>query len=110
MGSRQRLDRLIELAVAQQFRRPMLARILDTEEDRLPPALIVEELRADLTSSIVDLLASIPSSNASESYAADNVIAIIRGMVDGASRRGEECAAILITRVSLAVFGYLSLT
>ncbi len=94
------LDRLIDAAVAHQMRRPVLARLLDFEERRLPvharEQRVGEKIEAALRGSVPD------------DVAAADVLAIVRGMIDAAGERGETDAASLTGRVRRAVVGYLA--
>ena len=99
------LRELIRIAVAHQLRRPVLARLLDVEEARLPPgddSRHLDDMRlAILRHCIGDELL------AREPRAAQDVFAIIQGMVDAAGVSGESDAKALATRVGVAVFGYV---
>ncbi len=101
----ERLRELIRIAVAHQLRRPVLARLLDVEEARLPPgddSRHLDDMRlAILRHCIGDELL------AREPRAAQDVFAIIQGMVDAAGVSGESDAKALATRVGVAVFGYV---
>jgi AcrR family transcriptional regulator len=104
------LRRLITASVHQQLRRPTLARLLDFEEGR--PA-IAKELAPFITAMsglIRQILAheDIPPQPDDE-IAADDIIAIVRALVDAAGYRGEADRADLECRVRRAVFGYLGI-
>ncbi|NDW03414.1 TetR/AcrR family transcriptional regulator [Jiella pacifica] len=103
------LTRLIRACVAHQLRRPALARLLDFEEAVLPrdieTARVAEEFRQiglslfsrpDLTSQEPPLVVT------------QDVMAIIKGMIDAAGERGETIQIDLAARVERAVLGYLT--
>lgn len=102
------LRRLIEAAVAQQMRRPALARLLDFEEARLP---VDEEKRSvgEQVTRVMRRCLEAPglADAARGASAADDLLAVMRGLVDAAGERGERDHAALAARVSRAVFGYL---
>lgn len=105
---REALDGLIAAAVSHQLRRPALARLLDLEEARLPfdpeTRRVLDRLRAIL-------LAVLASGDIRRQHdpvmAAQDTLAIIRGMVDAAGERGETDQPGLARRVCRAVYGYL---
>ena len=82
--------------------------MLDLEEARLPADQEVQHLADQMVQLFRRCLdaADLPESARSPHAMAD-LIAIIKGMVDAAGRRGETDAAVLGIRVSKAVFGYL---
>jgi AcrR family transcriptional regulator len=102
------LAQLIGAAVNNQLRRPKLASLLDIEEERLPADAEVEQLGQQMASILHRCLETpdLPSS-ARSPHAAGDLIAIIKGMVNAAGRRGETDASALSLRVKKAVFGYL---
>jgi AcrR family transcriptional regulator len=104
------LDGVIEAAVRHQVRRPRLARLLDFEEARLPLDADTQLVRAKIVTLLADILSrpDLPQQSDMPS-ASDDVLAIIRGMLDAAGERGEEGQAPLIVRVRRAVHGYLSM-
>jgi AcrR family transcriptional regulator len=99
---------LIAAAVAQQLRRPELARLLDVEESR--PELRAAVSKGAFRAVVSALLgrADLPRQRDHE-LAVSDVGAIVRGIVDGAGERGETDEAGLRRRVEAAVFGYLRL-
>ena len=102
------LDRLIAVAVTHQLARPALARLLDLEERRLAIDSQARGIGGDVADAFrrcLDApdLAVIPP----QQSAAEDLLAIVKGIVDAAGRRGERDAASLVTRVGRAVFGYL---
>jgi AcrR family transcriptional regulator len=104
------LKHLITVSVHQQLRRPALARALDFEENR--PA-IANELVA-LKTAFGELMRQIllhediPPQLSSE-VATDDLLAILRAIVDGAGERGEVDRGALESRVGRALFGYLGI-
>ena len=105
------LERLITVAVAHQLQRPALARLLDLEESRL---LIDGEARGignQLVSAFRRCLDA-PDMVTTPRYpfAAEDLLAIVKGVVDAAGERGERDSLGLLARVSRAVFGYLEYT
>ena len=104
------LTALIAAAVAHQFRRPRLARLLDFEEARLPLDLQTRSVITGVTQvalQIVDRL--LVPGHADKGVAARDVIAIMKGMIDAAGSNEEDDPVWLTSRVRRAVFGYLSL-
>lgn len=102
------LLRFINAAVTHQLRRPVLARLLDFEEARLPLTSEVRYISDIAISSIEDLLAASGAPRTGELFhCAQDINAIVKGMVDDAGERGEKDANGLETRVRHAVFGYL---
>ncbi len=99
------LRELIQIAVAHQLKRPALARLLDSEEARLPPT--------DETRQLHDVLKLIfrrclgDALLALESRLPQDLLAIIQGMVDAAGQKGESDGAVLARRVERAVFSYV---
>jgi hypothetical protein len=102
------LANLIDVGIAQQLSRPTLARILDVEEQRLPIEADLRSHMERLHTFMYALLASpdLPP-GARRPETAGDIVAIIRGMVDGAGARGETDAPGLRERVRRAVLGYL---
>jgi hypothetical protein len=100
---------MIHSAVANQLRRPKLARLLDFEGSRLPirsrPGRVDDVFHAALVRFL-----SQPDARTSGDVqiAAFDVLAIVRGMVDAAGERKEMNAPELERRVQRAVLGYLS--
>jgi AcrR family transcriptional regulator len=108
MGYQAGLDLIIRSAVANQMRRPKLARLLDFEESRLP--IRSRDGRVDdvLHAAFVRILSQ-PDARTTGivEVAAFDVLAIVKGMVDAAGERQETSAVQLERRVRRAVFGYL---
>jgi AcrR family transcriptional regulator len=100
-----RLSELIHIAVSHQLRRPVLARLLDVEEARLPPGDEARHLDDIRTSIFRHCLGE--ELIAREPYVMQDLFAIIHGMVDAAGQRGEGDMKVLAKRVERAVSGYL---
>lgn len=104
-GDQNGLKTLINIAATHQLRRPALARLLDIEESRLP--LDEEDKRASAVLSTVFRHCLGETHLGQEPRLAQDLVAIIKGMVDMAGQRGERDHDALVARVSRAVFGYL---
>ncbi len=103
------LSALIRACVAHQLRRPVLARVLDFEEARLPEDIDVQRIKTRFHAFVLELLSRPDSPRQPEKEAAArDVTAIIKGIVDAAGERGETEREGLAARVERAVFGYLS--
>jgi AcrR family transcriptional regulator len=99
---------LIEAAVAHQMRRPALARIVDFEEQRLPMGERNQRVVDVLQQILVDALQLDDAPAVRDrQQAAQDVLAIAHGMIDGAGQCGETDAVDLHQRVEVAVRGYL---
>ena len=102
------LFELITAAVSHQLRRPSLARLLDLEEARLPSDESTQHVTHRLRSILIDVLSrSDLRQQPDPELAAQDVLAIIKGMVDAAGERGELDQRSLGVRVCRAVYGYL---
>lgn len=101
---------LIGAAVRHQLQRPALARLLDIEEARLPHDKerheVLLRLREILATALRHPDLRLPP-DVSITQVADDVLAIIRGLVDAAGARGESEQDGLQSRVYRAVLGYL---
>ncbi|MDZ5646218.1 TetR/AcrR family transcriptional regulator [Nitrospirillum sp. BR 11828] len=109
-AARAALSGMIAAAVGHQLRRPILARLLDIEESRLPLGEQQDEKTKELQDLLGQVLAGVdlPAGVSADTAGAD-LFAIVRGMVDHAGSRGEVDAPDLQHRVERAVFGYLGL-
>ncbi len=104
------LSALISAALAHQFRRPRLARLLDFEEARLPSDSSTQMVGEGVTDIAHQVLSRLNlSRQLNKETAAADVIAIMKGMIDAAGARGESDLKSLAKRVNRAVFGYLGL-
>lgn len=102
------LSEVIHAAVRHQLHRPTLARLLDIEEARLPFDEDTRSVSHRLQGVLLDVLArSDLRQQPDPALAAHDILAIIKGMIDGAGERGEGDPASLARRVSRAVNGYL---
>ena len=103
------LSALIDAAIAHQFRRPALARLLDFAEARQPldadAQQTGERFRAILAN--VLLRPDLPR-QADGAAAARDVVAIVKGMVDAAGAHEETDRNALSIRARRAVLGYLN--
>ncbi|PTS79224.1 TetR family transcriptional regulator [Sphingomonas sp. HMWF008] len=107
-GAREGLIQLINAAVRHQLRRPVLARLIDGEEVRLPLDADNRGIEATMTDLVADILRrpGVPRA-ANRTVAARDLVAIVKGMVDAAGIREERDEMALARRVRAAVFGYL---
>lgn len=99
---RPRVLRLIETAVAHQFGRSRLSRLLEVEEERLALGESLVEQRESMTALIRDALSGL----AQDAATAQDVVAIIKGIIDSAGARHQN-APDLVDRVTQAVLAYL---
>ena len=104
------LKHLITVSVHQQLRRPALARALDFEENRPVIANELAASKAAFHEVIRQILTreDIPSQPKMET-ATDDLVAILRAIVDAAGERGESDRRDLESRVGRALFGYLGI-
>lgn len=101
-------SRVVDAIVTHLMLRPNLAKILDMEEQRLLLQQDVGESEKRAATLLGDCLFRKPYANLREiPTVLPDVIAIIRGMVDGAGSRGERNSADLVARVERAVIGYM---
>lgn len=100
------LHELIRVAATHQLRRPVLARLLDMEEGRLPPGNEAPHLDDALKLIFRHCLGE--AVIALEPHVSQDIFSIIRGMVDYAGEKGESDADALAERVERAVFGYIN--
>jgi AcrR family transcriptional regulator len=100
------LNGLIRVAVHHQLRRPVLARLLDAEEARLPASAQATALDATLAQIFVRALGH--ERIEQQPRLPQDLFAIIHGMVDVAGAKGEHDEAALMLRVERAVSGYLN--
>ena len=102
------LERLIAVAVTHQLARPALARLLDLEERRLAIDSQARGIGGEVADAFRHCLdAPDMVANPLQPFAVEDLLAIVKGIVDAAGQRGERDAASLTTRVGRAVFGYL---
>lgn len=105
------LKHLITVSVRQQLRRPALARALDFEETRPAIAKELASSKALFHQIFQQILTrdDIPA-QADLTITTEDLIAVIRAIVDGAGERGETNVKALERRVARALFGYLDIT
>ncbi|HEV2677937.1 MAG TPA: TetR/AcrR family transcriptional regulator [Aliidongia sp.] len=108
IGLEARLGQMIRAGVTHQMRRPVLAVLLDFEERRLPLGARDERVADQIHRMLIDTLAAegLPATG-DRTVAAQDLLAITRGMIDAAGERGEIDAHDLERRVARALFGYL---
>ena len=102
------LEQMIGVAVKHQLQRPALARMLDTEESRLP----MDDGFRRAGREVMQIFASCLTATGLVSepdlaVTSRDLFAIIKGMVDSAGQRGETDESALAARVRRALFGYL---
>nr|WKF61997.1 HTH-type transcriptional repressor KstR [Paraburkholderia busanensis] len=102
------LRALIRVAVAHQLRRPVLARLLDSEEARLPVSDEVHQLDTLMKTIFRRCLGDTLIAN--QPHVPRDLFAIIHGMVDAAGQHQEDDSDALVARVERAVFGYLAVS
>jgi AcrR family transcriptional regulator len=103
---REGLEQIIRGAVTHQMERPKLARLI--EERRLPIGARMASVSRLLHAALVTVLGRQGGPDLEDrTVAAFDLLAIIKGIVDGAGERKERDAEQLETRVRRAVFGYL---
>ena len=104
------LEHLITVSVRQQLRRPALARALDFEENRPAIASELATSKAAFRDVIRQILAreDIPPQPNMETTT-DDLVVVLRAIVDAAGERGESDRKDLESRVSRALFGYLGI-
>lgn len=102
------LEHLLGAAVRQQLDRPELARLLDVEEIR--PEAQREVEGASTVRSLLRTTLDRPDlpPQPDPEIVADDLMALIRTLVDAAGTRGDARAALLERRLRGAVFGYLA--
>ena len=101
---------MVHAAVAHQMRRPVLARIIDFEERRLPLGERNLRVADAIHAALLDALTNKPGAPDLDdaSLVAHDLLAIVRGMIDDAGERDERDAAALEVRVMRAVDGYVA--
>ncbi len=95
------LRSFIEAAVAQQLRRPALARLLDAEEDRLAAAGDVDPVRERVVEALSSILAVAGRSTGPD--VVQDVMALIATLVNGSASRGDGNAERLVARVEAVI-------
>jgi AcrR family transcriptional regulator len=102
------LAAMARAGVTHQLRRPELARLLDSEESRLPNPKREKWMVDVIHPAIVSVLQRAQlASDRNLAVIASDIMAITRGMTDAAGVRGEMDADALQCRVTRAIFGYI---
>lgn len=99
------VDELIEATVAHYLARPSLSRTLNLARSQLPPDPEAAEFSTRITVLIAARLNQLKISRPETT--AQDVLAILRGMIDAASEAHEADRAALTDRTRRAVLGYL---
>ncbi|MFV5550228.1 TetR/AcrR family transcriptional regulator [Acinetobacter oleivorans] len=107
-GLKEKLNFIIQAAVQHQLSRPQLARTLEFASEILGKDTEESELQHEFEAIISDLF--IRSGISHAQLAAQDVIALSKGMINAAGIAGESDLNHLQQRVEKAVFGYLDLT
>ncbi|MFV5380750.1 TetR/AcrR family transcriptional regulator [Acinetobacter pittii] len=105
---KEKLKLIIDAAVQHQLIRPQLARTLEFASELIGKDVEESVLQHELETIISDLF--ICSGISHEQTAAQDVIALSKGMINAAGIAGESDLNHLQQRVEKAVFGYLDLT
>ncbi|WP_329741446.1 TetR/AcrR family transcriptional regulator [Dyella sp. A6] len=104
------LSVMIRLAVAHQFERPILARLLDAEEVRLLGSAHESRFAELARSAIAPVVKRVTCAQVEDAEsAALDIMAITRGLTDAISVQGDVRTHGVEQRISRAVFGYLGL-
>lgn len=104
----EKLKLIIQAAVQHQLSRPQLARTLEFASELIGKDIEESELQHELENIISDLF--IRSGISHAQTAAQDVIALSKGMINAAGIAGESDLNHLQQRVEKAVFGYLDLS
>lgn len=104
---KEKLKLIIDAAVKHQLSRPQLARTLEFASELIGKDVEESELQHELETMISDLF--IHSGISHSQIAAQDVIALSKGMINAAGIAGESNLNDLQQRVEKAVFGYLDL-
>ena len=98
----------IRASIRHQMRRPQLARLIDIAEKR---EMFADQVTgtANRLRAVVEAILRLPDAPrvANRGTAAEDLLAITRGLVDAAGERGERESVQLLRRVEGAVWGYL---
>jgi len=105
---KEKLKHIIQAAVQHQLSRPQLARTLEFASEIIGKDTEESKLQHELETIISDLFMCCGISHAQT--AAQDVIALSKGMINAAGIAGESDLNHLQQRVEKAVFGYLGLT
>lgn len=99
------MDSLLAVAIRSQFDRPRLALTLEYAEATLPLDEETQALKAELADEVATFLAR--HSYERRLVAAQDITALVRGLIDAAGLRGETDSADVARRARAAVVGYL---
>ncbi len=105
---KEKLKLIIQAAVQHQLSRPQLARTLEFASELIGKDVEENELQHELETIISELFIYFGISH--EQTAAQDVIALSKGMINAAGVAGESDLNHLQQRVEKAVFGYLGLS
>ncbi|SSO37238.1 TetR/AcrR family transcriptional regulator [Acinetobacter nosocomialis] len=105
---KEKLKLIIQAAVQHQLSRPQLARTLEFASELIGKDVGESELQHELETIISDLF--IHSGISQAQIAAQDVIALSKGIINAAGIAGESNLNHLQQRVEKAVFGYLDLS
>jgi len=105
---KEKLKLVIHAAVQHQLSRPQLARTLEFASELIGRDIEESELQDELETIVSDLF--VRSGISPAQTAAQDVIALSKGMINAAGIAGESDLNDLQQRVEKAVFGYLDLT
>ncbi|MFX5533565.1 TetR/AcrR family transcriptional regulator [Acinetobacter baumannii] len=105
---KEKLKLIIQAAVQHQLSRPQLARTLEFASELIGKDLEESEHQHELETIISDLFIRFGISHAET--AAQDVIALSKGMINAAGIAGESDLNYLQQRVQKAIFGYLDLS
>ncbi|MFW1648579.1 TetR/AcrR family transcriptional regulator [Acinetobacter nosocomialis] len=105
---KEKLKLIIQAAVQHQLSRPQLARTLEFTSEVIGKDIEESELQHELETVISDLFTRSGISHAQ--IAAQDVIALSKGMINAAGIAGESDLNNLQQRVEKAVFGYLKIS
>lgn len=100
------VEGMIEAAVARRLARPHLALALDFAEASFDLTIETERMGENVTRSVAAMLRRYGHPHADE--AAQDLVAMGKGMIDAAGLAGETDAAALSARVRRAALGYLN--
>lgn len=105
------LQHVVVVAAEHQLSRPKLAKLLDSEEDRLSISVRDEHVAKAVRTLISKIVATPATAIGMESEAAAaDVMLMIQSLTDGASKRDDTNIHGLQARIARAVFGYFNST
>jgi AcrR family transcriptional regulator len=107
VDGRAAIRQMLAAAVRHQLRRPALGQLLDLEESRLPIGEDIRRTGNHIARVLRHCLAGAGLAGGTGEPVAEDLMAIVKGMVDAAGQRGETDPDSLLIRVERAAFGYL---